>query len=78
MEIIVVSTLVFLLISSAAQGVVKTNTTPVKQKNNENSSFKVMDDTYTWEDTFNNQQKIDMEHSENYIVDDGQVKMYGT
>jgi uncharacterized protein DUF2341/Big-like domain-containing protein len=36
------------------------------------------DNYYTWEDPFDNAQKIDESHSENYIVNDGFVEMYGT
>jgi hypothetical protein len=33
---------------------------------------------YTWEDDFFNAQKIDESYSENFIVDNGYVEMYGT
>ncbi len=77
-ELGVVLAVVFLLFSSAAQAFVKTNRTVIQSSVDEESLLKTLDDTYSWEDDFNNQQKIDMEHSENYIVDDGKVKMYGT
>ena len=33
---------------------------------------------YVWEDTFANAQKIDEQHSEHFIINDGSVQMYGT
>lgn len=36
------------------------------------------DSVFCWEDTFNSTDKIDNEHSENYIVEQGKVSMYGT
>ncbi len=36
------------------------------------------DNFYTWEDNFDNAQHIDESFSENYIVDNGSVEMYGT
>ena len=71
--------LVFLVTTSAAQAVMKINTS----NNNQNveppvisSSFN--DEVYTWEDLFNNGQKIDMSESEDYITSNGKVKMDGT
>ncbi len=36
------------------------------------------DNYYTWEDTFDNAQKIDETYSEHYLVEEGHVEMYGT
>ena len=36
------------------------------------------DSIFSWRDTFNNTEKIDDEYSENYLVENGQVRMYGT
>jgi len=36
------------------------------------------DNYYVWQDDFENAQKIDTSHSNNYVINDGYVEMYGT
>lgn len=66
---------VFLMTSMVQAVVVKTNKDTSKQ---DTPSLNVLDETYTWEDDFDNGQKIDMGYSENYVINDGKVEMYGT
>lgn len=65
--------MIFLFTASAAQAVVKMN-----DHNDNNSDITLMGDNYKWEDPFNSAQKIDLTHSENYIVEGGKVKMIDT
>ena len=69
--------MIFLFMTSAAQAVVKINLT---NDLNINSSpvETTYDETYEWIDDFGNAQKIDLTISENYIVENGKVQMYGT
>ncbi len=64
---------IIFVLSSAANAIITTNS------NNENV-LSVNNDPnyYTWEDDFSNAQKIDKSLSEDYIVENGKVKIYGT
>lgn len=72
--------LMFLITSVSAL----TNFSYMMEKNNEGNDFDTYvqstynEDYYTWEDTFENAQKIDETYSEHYIVENGHVEMYGT
>lgn len=78
---VAVCIVILFLLSTAAQAVVKTSVESESQTEHENNpvvSLLYDDNYYTWEDDFNNAQKIDESHSEHFIVENGQVKMYGT
>ena len=70
-----------LLLTSAAQAVVQINKSETKEDYNQENNPPVLtlnDEPYVWEDKFDNAQKIDMQNSNNYIVEGGEVKMFGT
>ena len=73
-----VALIVFFLMASAAEAVVKINKHRSILNSDDNKHIGALDETYKWEDDFENAQKIDMDLSENYIVKDGKVEMYGT
>jgi hypothetical protein len=72
LKMVVITIILLFVASSAAQAIVIIN------KSSNKSNLLILDDTYTWKDEFDNGQKIDMEHSENYILENGKVKMFGT
>lgn len=67
----------FLLLFSTMQTVSVPITDSMKEANSK-GLLATDDDYYTWEDTFENAQKIDNSNSEHYIVENGKVVMYGT
>lgn len=69
--------MIFLIMASAVQAVVNTNTRKDSSED-EDPYVALMGDNYVWEDDFNNGQGIDIDYSENYIVEDGKVKMIDT
>jgi len=70
--------IIFFFITSAAEAVININTRESSSLNDEPKISYMSGDNYVWEDSFNNAQKIDMELSENYIVEDGKVKIIDT
>jgi len=69
--------MIFLFMASAAQAVVNINTDDENTGNND-PDVSSTGDNYVWEDNFNNAQKIQLELSENFIVESGKVKMIDT
>lgn len=68
LKLVIILVILSFTISSFSQGIYTKNTS-VSTKD---------DNYYTWEDDFSNAQKIDKSLSENYIVENGKVEMYGT
>ncbi len=76
----------FLVMASAAQVAVEIHVdaleiTKVENERSERPNPSILtlnNDYFTWKDDFNNSQNIDKSRSENYIVEGGEVKMYGT
>lgn len=69
--------MIFLFMTSAAQAVVNINDNG-QNTNDGDPVVSLMGDNYVWRDDFNNAQKIQLELSENFIVEGGKVKMIDT
>ena len=77
LQIISSGILVLLLFSVMQSSSISTDIVEETTKNL-SDTVSVDDNYYTWEDTFDNAQKIDDTHSEHYLVEDGKVVMYAT
>jgi len=76
---VLITVLVFLLLTSTAMSMFSNENTQQSLYNHKDQ-LNVSNDQnyYTWEDEFDNAQKIDESYSEHFIVHDGIVEMYGT
>ncbi len=72
--------LVCTLLTISISSVVTSFSSTTKTLNNTVTCMNTFDDDFMfiWEDTFNTTEKIDDEFSENYVVKDGKVSMFGT